>query len=101
MNIVERAARIIDPEAFTDMLWFDDLPGGKQIISDVEKAKKEFLRSRAVVRAIDVLRLALNCEDLKAELISDELDRWKQLGIPQVVLDDPKTREIITEKFSR
>ena len=98
-NVVEEAARIIAPEAFSDAVWYDGSTGKPVELNSLEKARRAYLKSQAICRAIDVLRLAANTPNLKKLLAQDETDRWEQLGIPRDVLDTPEAQAIIKGKF--
>ena len=98
-NIVEQAARIIAPEAFDDAVWYDNATGKPHEFGPVHKAKQEYLRSQAISRAIEVLRLAVKTPDLKDALVQDETERWADLGIPRRVLDSPDCQRIISAKW--
>ena len=98
-NVVEEAARIIAPEAFSDAVWYDGSTGKPVELNSLEKARRAYLKSQAICRAIDVLRLAANTPNLKNLLAKDETDRWEQLGIPRDVLDTPEAQAIIKGKF--
>src|ERR1700720_4777186 len=100
MNVVEQAARIIDPEAFMEVVYFDNSTGKQYKLSGVELSRKELHKSQAICRAIDVLKLALQAKDLRGSLIQDESKRWRKMGIPQRILDDPQTKKLLAGKFA-
>jgi hypothetical protein len=81
MNVLEKAARIIDPDAFEEPHWKNS-DGSEPSFSPLEKSRKEYHRSRAICRAFDVLKLALKTPGLREELVQIELDDWDKLGVP-------------------
>lgn len=99
MNIVEQAARIIDPEAFSEMKWYDGATGKEHELPALEKARRELRRSTAIHHAVEVLKLAVKTPNLKAQLIADEAQRWRDMGIPGSVMDDAETLKLIAQKF--
>jgi hypothetical protein len=91
MNIVEKSARIIDPKAFEPLM-----PEQNAV---VEGPRKKFYQSTAIQRAAQILTLAAQTTDLKEQLIADEIERWRALGVPDDACDSPDTREMIASKF--
>jgi hypothetical protein len=67
MTIIEASARIIDPEAF--------MPH-RESPSNVDVARKNYLQSKATVKAEAILKLALQASDLREQLIENELSGW-------------------------
>jgi hypothetical protein len=98
-NIVEQAAKIIAPDAFDQLVWYDTTTGKPHDFGPVHEAKQKYLQSQAVCRAIEVLKLAAKTANLKRVLAQDETDRWEKLGIPRSILDKPEPRKIIASKF--
>jgi len=97
-TIVEKAARIIAPEAFENVTWHDAT--GKPLeLDSLEKARREYHKSQAICRAIDILRLATRTPQLKRLLVKYETDCWERLGIPRDVLNTQEVQETIADKF--
>ena len=67
MTIIEASARIIDPEAFMPH-W--------ESPSDADVARKNYLQSKATVKAETILKLALRASDLRKQLVENELSGW-------------------------
>ena len=99
MNIVEQAARIIDPEAFETIQWVDQNTGKEPSFAPLERCRREYRKSSAVSRAVKLLQLAAKTENLKCLLAEDETERWKLLGIPESVLQSSEVQGIIANKF--
>jgi hypothetical protein len=97
VNVLEKAASIVDPEAFDESQWFDS--NGRPLELDaLEKARREYHRSKAICKALDVLKLALKCPNLREELLAIELDDWDKLGVP--MRNFKEAREIVEEKYA-
>jgi hypothetical protein len=103
MNLVEQAARLIDPDAFAEVIGYDGTgPDAKPVDhGPVERARRDLHRSTAVCRATEVLRLALAVghEALRDGLVAAERDGWERLGLPAAVLDSPAVAAILRGKY--
>lgn len=99
-TVVEEAAKIIDPEAFSENEWLDGATGKPVDFGKLEAARKKYHQSVALCRAVDVLKLALNTPDLSRQLIENETNGWEGLGIPKSVLATPEVQAIIARKFT-
>ena len=87
MTIIEAAARIIDPEAFMPH-W--------EPHSDLDVTRKNYLQSKATVKAEAILKLALHTSDLREQLIRNEITVWRSLGVP---MDDPALTDAVKNKY--
>lgn len=88
MTIVEKAARIISPEAF-QRLW------GPR--TDLDKARQKYQQAEALYKAGRVLRLAAQTSNLSKVLTRLEVADWKKLGVPA---DAPEILPIVREKYA-
>ncbi len=97
MSIVEEAAKIIDPVAFTDVAWANGSIELDQ--DDLEMVRRRYCRSIAMNKATQVLRLALAAgSSLRGQLIEDELSGWETLGI-KGIRESEALRKIVEAKF--
>lgn len=97
MNIVEEAARIIDPDAFQENDCIDAATGQPHDFGDLERSRRKLHQAQAVCRSIEVLKLAMaQGAGLRSQLIEDETARWKDLGMPT---DRADVQAVIASKF--
>lgn len=103
MNLVEQAARIIDPDAFDEGGWYDGTgPDAQRVdFGPVERARKEMHRAQALCRATEVLALALavGADALLDHLVAAERDGWARLGLPAALLDQPEVAAVLRGKY--
>jgi len=103
MNLVEQAARLIDPDAFTEWLTMDGTgPDAKPVdFGPVENARRDLHRAQALSRATQVLRLALavGADALRDHLVAAERDGWERLGLPAYLLDRPEIAQVLRDKY--
>jgi len=101
MNIVDQVARIIDPDAFDETPWYDGVgPDAKKVdFGPVEKSRKEFHKSQAIVKAGKILKLVLKTKNIREQLIEDERNGWEKLGIPASILNTPEVQKVIEDKY--
>lgn len=94
MSIVDDVARMLNPGAFTD--WYD---GTSNDSKPLKIARQEYERAVAINLAGQILRrvCSIDSKKLKQMLIDDEIDRWKQMGVPA---DHPECRKIVEQKYA-
>lgn len=100
MNLVDQIARMIAPDAFTDMGdWtISDDKGTRPFkFSDLEKSRRNYFQSQARNRAFQILELVkdMTPDEKRAVLVEDEAEGWKKLG-----LDHPGVRDLVEKKFA-
>ena len=72
MNIVEQAARIIDPSAFEEYVQIPE--------TGLDRAHRAYMKSKALHKASEVLKLACRMPDLGDHLVKAEIAGWVKLG---------------------
>ena len=98
MNIVEEAARLIDPGAFGPE-WIR-MSGHEDDSDALDRTRRAYMQSKALHIAAQILKLAVTSGDLRKQLITFERDGWEKLGIPRNMLDKPEVMAIIEGKFA-
>ncbi len=100
MNLVDRIARMIAPDAFVDMSKWEvhDEKGVRPFeLSPVRQAEINYLQSQARNRATQILKLVkdMTPDEKRAVLVEDEIEGWKRLG-----LDHSDVRKVVEKKFA-
>lgn len=98
MNIVDRIARIIAPDAFVDWSsWrrIDERGERPYEPPSLTKARYDYLQSQARARASQVLAVLVRLphDQLLAQVVDAEMEGWRELG-----LDVPGLREMVDRK---
>lgn len=98
-DVVTRAAKLIDPEAFHPWTWVDGTgPNAKPVREPrLLRARQAFRRAEARTKAIAILALAAKTPDLAHVLAEIEKDDWERLGAQ--VRGNEELERIIEDKY--
>lgn len=99
MNLIEQTARLIDPESFDALPVYYDGSGQPLVESELRKSRREYMQSKALHIAFNVLKLACSQLDLREQLIAAELDGWVKLGISPEAVSQPIFRDMVRQKY--